>query len=486
MHIGEAVQKATALMREQQWSDAIVLLHDLLNRRMDDPGLLLLMGGCHQALDNDGLAYSLYVQALQLKPDYVEVMTNMAQMLRSMGKHKEEVGLWDEIERIEPGNKDRVSHIPGTYLNNATPVKAEELAREHLEILGDTPQGNLQLGLALLEQERFAEGFDHWDKTFDSNKRKTRNFWTLGQTPVWDGSPGMNVVVYGEQGHGDEIMFASCMEDVFARCNQVIIDTSKSNMVQLYERSFPEAVVLCTPDSQVNPHHSELQIDAMIAFGSLPGLFRRTASEFPEHAGYIKAHPAKKLEMRRRLDALGDGPKIGLAWSGGIKSTHSCYRQVKLEDLSPLLKQDAHFISVQYTRNAAAQVSIQQDTTGVQVHHWQAAIDDFDMLTALIDELDLLISVPQTAVHQRAALGKECWVLMPHKAPWTFGLNRENNIWYQKQTRYFNQTEHDAGNWVGAIFKAANALSEITGSKPGKVHVPAPVEVEQINRAVGM
>ncbi len=114
------------------------------------------------------------------------------------------------------------------------------------------------------------------------------------------------------------------------------------------------------------------------------------------------------------------------------------------------------------------------------IHHWQAAIDDFDMLTALISELDLLISVPQTAVHQRAALGKECWVLTPHKAPWPFGLKRDDVMWYPKQTRQFRQLEAHGDNWTPAIMEAAKALGEITGSKPGPIIIPPEAPVEEI------
>lgn len=142
----------------------------------------------------------------------------------------------------------------------------------------------------------------------------------------------------------------------------------------------------------------------------------------------------------------------------------------------------AHFISVQYTADAAGECQLQQDTTGVPVHHWQAAIDDFDMLTALIAELDLVISVPQTAVHQRAGLGKECWTITNYKAPWTFGPERENMVWYPKQVRQFRQRK-DEDNWTPTILRCAHALSERTGSVPGPVIIPTQREVQQFELA---
>jgi hypothetical protein len=361
-------------MRQGQWTDAISILQDILTEDVDNVIILLLLGTCFKQLGSSGIAYTLLMRSIELKDNNFDAMINLCGILREMGHHDAEESLLNACAKIDPENPILLNNQAGCYLNNGTPDLAVKYARLALEATGDTPDGYLHLGLALLEQEKFGEGFDAWDKVLAIGKgeRKHRNFWTLGQTPLWDGAPGQNVVVYGEQGHGDEIMFASCMGEVFARCKQVYIDTSKANMVPLYERSFPDAIVFCTPGSKENPHHSEHQIDAMIPFGSLGTLFRRKREDFPELDGYIKPSESKCMEMRRRLDALGPGLKIGIAWKGGIKKTHSVYKNINLELFAPILGQsNAHFISVQYGPHAAEDANIQQDSTGVQVHHWQ-------------------------------------------------------------------------------------------------------------------
>lgn len=469
MHIRDALDSVLTMMRQKAWTDALTVLQDLLNVRVDDPLVLFLMGTCHRMMAHDGLAYALFQRAIEIQPDNYDAMSNLCGVLREMGRHDEEIELLEKCRKIRPDSHDVYHNLAGAHINNHTPEIAEKYSRKSLKIEGDRPDTWIQMGMALLEQEKFGEGFDAMDKALTIGERKTRNFWSLGQTPMWDGTPGLNVMVYGEQGHGDEIMFASCMKEAIALSNQVYIDTSKWNMVEIYQRSFPETIVYCTPDSLIQEYHTELKIDAAIPFGSLPTLFRRNKADFPKHDGYIKSCPSKRMEMQRRLDDLGDGLKIGIAWRGGIKKTHGVLRTIPLEKWAPILKQDnAHFISVQYTTDARGETQLQQDITGVPIHHWQAAIDDLDMLTALIDVLDLVISVPQTAVHQRAALGKECWVLTAYKAPWTFGLKGDGSVWYPKQLRQFRQCKDEDG-WTPTIMRCANALSEITGSKVGPV-----------------
>ena len=482
MHIGVALDKALEMMRHKAWEEALTVLHELLNLRVDDPVILFLVGLCHRKKGYDGIAYALFRRSIELREDNYDATINLCQLLREMGRHEEEVELLKECQRMRPGTAEPLFHLAGAYLHNATPEIAEDYVRKSLEMEKDRPDTWLLLGMALLEQERFGEGFDAWDRALTLGERKTRNFWALGQTPMWDGMPGQNVIIYGEQGHGDEIMWAACIKEVIARSKQVFIDTCKWNLVDIYQRSFPETIVFCTPDSQLHNYHMELQIDAAIPFGSLPTLFRREEKDFPRHDGYLKACPSKKREMRRRLDELGDGLKIGIAWRGGINKTHGINRVIGLEKWAPILKQDnAHFISLQYTENAAGEAMLQEDKTGVTVHHWQAAIDNFDMLTALIDEVDLVISVPQTAVHQAGALGKECWVLTHDKPPWAFGLEREDMIWYPKQVRQFRKRK-DEKTWTPVILRCAEALTEKTGSPMGPVIMPnvQPEEVFQI------
>ena len=475
MRIREAYDAALGLMRREKFTDALVVLNDMLNVRPDDGVIFFLIGTCHRKLGHDALAYALFLTALEYKPDLFEAKMNLFWLLQEQGRHEEQLAILKECEELRPDDPDVVRNFASAYLNNQTPEIAEGYTRKTVEMVGERPDLMIQLGMSLLEQERFGEGFDAMDKALTLGERKTRNFWALGETPMWDGTSGQNVMVYGEQGHGDEIMFASCMREVITMSNQVFIDTSKGNMIDLYTRSFPDAIVFCTPDSQLKPYHTECKIDAAIPFGSLPTLFRRDKDQFPLHDGYLTAHPARKKEMRRRLDELGEGLKIGIAWRGGTKKTNMVNRTVGLEEFQPILHQTgAHFISLQYTPDAAGEADSQQDITGVPVHHWQAAITDFEMLTALIDEVDLVISVPQTAVHQRAALGKECWVLTPHKTSWTFGLEGEDSVWYPKQVRQFRQTASET-KLTGAITRCALELSKRTGSKPGSVYIPEPV-----------
>jgi hypothetical protein len=118
------------------------------------------------------------------------------------------------------------------------------------------------------------------------------------------------------------------------------------------------------------------------------------------------------------LDTL-PGLKIGLAWSGGLKNTGKKERCVDLETFAPLFDLPHTFVSLEYN---------EPDLKGYPVKHWSRAVDksaDYDETLALINELDLVISVTTTAVHAAGALGKECWCLVPKNPSFRFHLSGE-------------------------------------------------------------
>ena len=122
--------------------------------------------------------------------------------------------------------------------------------------------------------------------------------------------------VYGEQGIGDEMMFASCLPDLMRVCPRVVVACT-AKLEPLFRRSFPGAVVMSLDSARAAPDPPAISnAAAMVPIGSLPLHFRRTRAAFPQHDGYLTADPALAAQYRARLQALGPGPKVGFSWRG--------------------------------------------------------------------------------------------------------------------------------------------------------------------------
>ena len=267
------------------------------------------------------------------------------------------------------------------------------------------------------------------------------------------------VLVYGEQGLGDEIMFASCLPDVIARVGRCVIDCSPK-LERLFQRSFAGAAVHGGPQTGADLAwlHRLDPVDFQIAIGSLPQHFRNSLDEFPAHEGYLQADPGKIAAWRRKLAGLPGVRKVGVSWRGGTKQTRQSVRSVPLDQWLPILScKDIALVSLQYT-DCSAELADLERNHGIRVYHWQEAIDDYDETAALVDALDLVISVQTAVVHLAGALGKPGWVMVSAVPEWRYPTTGATLPWYPS-LRIFRQ--RTLGHWQDVIDQVAMELQRI-------------------------
>lgn len=284
--------------------------------------------------------------------------------------------------------------------------------------------------------------------------------------PEWTGGalPGKTLLVYAEQGLGDEIMFASCYPELARSVGQLVIDCSPK-LEGLFRRSFPGAAVFgssqtAAPDWLRDPP----SIDVQAAAGTIASRLRRSAGSFPAHAGYLKADPERVAYWRSRLAALGPGRKIGVSWRGGTRRTRTRLRSMPLADWAPILGlQGAAFASLQYHSDAGEEAAAVSRDLGVAVHHWPEALDDYDETAALVAALDAVVSVCTAIIHLGGGLGRPVRVIVPASPEWRYGLRGDRMPWYPS-VRLYRQTE--AGDWSSVIGRLAGDLCREFGLEP--------------------
>jgi ADP-heptose:LPS heptosyltransferase len=287
--------------------------------------------------------------------------------------------------------------------------------------------------------------------------------------PNWDGGPltGRTILVYGEQGIGDEIMFASCLPDLLAQADRVIV-AAEARLIPLFQRSFPRVNVIHRALIR-EPHRLESlgPIDFQIAAGSVPRYTRRRLEDFPARSHYLFAAAEACVAWEERLAGLGPGRSVGISWHGGKEPRAVRDRSVSLEGWAGLFQvPGVHFINCQYG-DVAAELETARQQLGVTIHHWPEIdpLKNMDDFAALISALDLVISVDNSTVHLAGALGVPCWVALPFVPDWRWLLEREDSPWYSS-VRLFRQTQR--GRWDDVFEGLAAALGErVAGRSTG-------------------
>jgi tetratricopeptide (TPR) repeat protein len=413
------------------------------------------LGAAYMAARRLDAALEQFRRAIELDPAFAEAHSNLGYVL--LRELEDYDGGARHIERamaLEPGR-------PATALNWGLVLQhrgeSDEALALYDRLLGADPafhEARLNRGLARLARGDFAQGWD------DYEARKAlapESGAGLPVAPEWDGSDlaDRGIVVYAEQGLGDEIMFASCLPDVVRAARACIVECNPK-LVALFRRSFPQASVFATGSAQTALRAAELGAQWRTLIGSLPRFVRHARADFPAHTGYLRADPARVRHWKERLARLPGRRKVGISWRGGAPSTQRSVRSIPLEQWRGVLQlRDVDFISLQYTDCSHEIASVARDGQAC-VHHWREALDDYDETAALVSALDLVISVQTATVHLCGALGVTTWALISDTPEWRYCESGDTMPWYPSVRLLRKQRSEE---WPDVLAEVAKCLA---------------------------
>lgn len=274
--------------------------------------------------------------------------------------------------------------------------------------------------------------------------------------PRWTGEPlnGKKLLVWSEQGYGDEIMFASVLPDLIEEGARITLVCSPDTRA-LFERSFPAVDVFGAPLGFCPEGLAGKTFDYESPLATLATYRRGAASDFPA-LPYLKPNYAGVQTLRRALAGKTARRVIGLSWRGGVAITRKNTRSFTLEQLAPLLAvPNTFFISLQHGITPEERASMR---AGV-FEHWPECFVNLDYTATLAGACDLVVSVCNTNVHLRGAMGLRVLCLAPFApgvAGWRYGREGSRMPWYDS-VRIFRQPKY--GDWSSVIARVATLIA---------------------------
>ncbi len=414
-------------------------------------GLILREQGKHRE------ALSALSAALSINPKSASAHCNVAMVLRELGESKSAAHHYQEAILLDPSCADALSGLGCVMMDLSEVAEAFNYFDRALRVQPHYAEGRSRRAFARLSEGDFKHGWVDYEARYLTQESPERGF----PFPRWDGSALANrtILLYGEQGVGDQIMFASCFPDVITLAKHCVVEC-ESKLAGLFARSFPNVTVHGGTRNEAKTWLTGFPgIEVQSAIGSLPRFFRNQWEDFPRHMGYLKADPIRVSKWRNRLDNLGEGLKIGVSWRGGIGKTRSAVRSIPLSDWLPILNQPGiSFISLQYGEwfSEIMEFNARHHT---QLHHWVEAIEDYEETAALICSLDCVISACTSVVHLTGALGRPVWVMAPVSPEWRYLRTGKRIPWYPS-AKIFRQT--DPANWMPVIQHVVSELHSIS------------------------
>lgn len=407
-------------------------------------GMVAFQTGRHQE------AAELIRKAISIHKRAVSYHSNLGNVLQAQGKLDEAEVCYRKALEIKPGQAE--VHLNLGHILRAQGHVDSALAcyRQSLALKPGLAEAQAAESMALLLKGDFAAGWQQFESRWDTQDYDTP-LRTYPQ-PLWHGDdlPG-RLLIWGEQGVGDEIMFAGLVPDVVRAGHRCVLDCDP-RLKPLFARSFPNVQVISGYDPA---RDLELDIAAHLSSGSLPGLFRTSNESFAEATSpYLFADPAKRQRFRSSYD---DGRLlVGLAWHTTNRKSGSV-RSIDLSLFAPLFSLPSiRWISLQYGDHDRIQDEADAARVPLLIEREIDQFKDMDSFAAQIAAMDLVVTIDNSTAHLAAALGVPTWILLPFAPDWRWLLAGDVSPWYPPM-RLFRQ--HRIGDWHSVLLRVEYALA---------------------------
>ena len=429
-------------------------------------------------------AQGLFEKALAADPNNTVAMNNLGNILRQRGKAEEAVLQFKKALSLRPDYAEAAINLATALRDLCRIDEAIESCRFALKLKPESAEARINLGTFLQEQGRhaealalFTEALQRKPSSIDAKWNKSLSLLALGQYKEgwqlhevglgvphmrgdhaqekrWNGEAlaGKRLLIRSEQGLGDTMQFVRYAELCKAQGTHVIVSC---------QPALRRLLLNCPFIDELSENNADPDFDFHVPMMSLPYMFGTDLDSIPKKVPYLFVSEKTRAKWARNF-AGARGFKVGLVWSGNPRekmiAAHltDMRRSMNLETLRPLFDVvNAQFYSLQ----KGAKID-QITTCGLEdeIADFMNDVEDFEDTAAIIENLDLVISVDTAVAHLAGGMGKSVWILSRYDACWRWLQNRPDSPWYPT-ARVFGQKS--SGDWGSVIKEVRAAMDDI-------------------------
>jgi tetratricopeptide (TPR) repeat protein len=418
------------------------------------------LGNALAALERWDQALASYAAAVARDPEFIEAHLNLGNVLQTLERWDEALDCYDRALALRPLDAAALSNR-GVVLKELHRFDAalEAFDRAIAANPGDATVRYNRGVLALL-LGRYAEGWAdyewRWEDARGALFRERRSF----PQPRWTGGDplhGRTLLLQGEQGFGDVLQFCRYAAVIAAQGAAVVLEVRAPLLTLLADLDGIAQIVAAGRTLPAFDLHCPLL--------SVPFALQTTLETIPARIPYLYADRDKVARWRATLEAI-PRPWVGLAWAGNPAYGNDRHRSIPLATLLSGLPAEFHYVSLQKDVPATDRAALAAAT---RLHSLDGEWYDFSDAAALIDALDLVISVDTSIVHLAGGLGKPGWVMLPYQPDWRWLLGRGDSPWYPSLVLYRQERR---GDWAPVLARVAADLQQrFAGSAVAGAHV---------------
>ncbi|HTK83804.1 MAG TPA: tetratricopeptide repeat-containing glycosyltransferase family protein [Patescibacteria group bacterium] len=395
-------------------------------------------------------------RAIELEPNYAQAFINRGSILTRLDRPEEALANYDRALELTPGHAD-------IYFGRALVLAALKRLDDAIasfdraiELKPDYADAYWGKSFVALLRGDYEEGWklEEWrlkgDLYKESGKQYQKPRWTR-QFKTADANLPKTLMIYAEAGQGDAIQYARYIPMLKELGIKPVLEvpSSLSKLISTLDSD-----ITVVERSQPLP-----DFDHFCAIGSLPYLFDTRLSTVPAKFPYLYADAEKKNKWKEKLGNKTN-PRIGLVWSGQVSrridTSSAKNRSMPLRVLEPILGLPLEFHSLQKDiRPDDVPVLSQFD----MIHDHRADLGDFSDTAALVENLDLVITIDTSVAHLAGALGQKLWVMLPFCTDYRWTMEETTTPWYPAASLF---RQPAPGDWKSVVSAVAQQLKKFS------------------------
>jgi hypothetical protein len=448
--LGEVLRIAQEYERNGRYGEAKGLLDHVLTALPNEGGALHLAGIVAFRLGDPEKALDLMQRSLEHGIDTPLYLRNICEIYRVLGRLDEALECSRRAVMLAPSEPLCLQNKAIVHTHRLELDAALDCAGAALRIDPTMPGAHFARAEALLMRGEWAEGFEEYEWRF-SIAGATPLMPMQPAGPQWNGKPlpGQTLLLIADQGFGDVVQFCRYIPWAAGRCGRVAIVCSKE-MAPLVRQVHPSADLIehwqhCPPYA------------AYCALSGLPRLHGTRPDNVPAVTPYLQADPKRIVLWRERLARLVPAGyrRIGLVWAGRPAHNNDRNRSATLAAFAPLA-----------ALGGTALLSLQKGPATAQAGNYfgrapliniGAEIADYDDTMAVLECLDVLVTVDTSVGHLAGAMHRPAWIMLPRSPDWRWLLDRSDSPWY-RSVRLFRQVQ--SRRWDEPVAAIAKELQQ--------------------------
>ncbi len=405
-------------------------------------------------------ALASFVRAIDLKPGYAEAHCNCGNMQSELEILDAALASYDAAISIAPGYTDAHCNRGNLLARTRRFPEALQSFDRAIDVDPAYAQARYCKSLVSLLLGDWNDGWRNfewrWRNEHCASSLERREFFQplwLGQLPL----EGSTIFLHGEQGLGDFIQFCRYATQLAEGGARVVLEAPRPLLNLLRSLAGVERLVA--------QGESPPPFDYYCPLLSLPLACGTTPTSIPAQVPYLRSSPDRARYWR---DKLGERtrPRVGLVWSGGCRPDQpelwqvNRRRNIPLTQMAALMQPGVEFYSLQKGEPAVTELAELRAAGSIaaELIDFSGELWDFEETAALIEQLDLVISVDTSTAHLAGALGKPIWILNRFDTCWRWFLDRTDSPWYPTARIYRQERPHD---WAGVINRVRLDLARL-------------------------